>query len=48
MGSGKHLTRCLGKVNIQEMVVVNDRCKNKVAFSSQSILQEKTYFIFES
>lgn len=48
MGPGKHLTRCLGKVNIQEMVVVNDRCKNKVAFSSQSILQEKTYFIFES
>ena len=48
MGSGKHLTRCLCKVNIQEMVVVNDRCKNKVAFSSQSILQEKTFFIFES
>lgn len=37
MGSGKHVTQCLGIVNIQEMVVVNDRCKNKMAFSSQSI-----------
>ena len=48
MRSGKHLTRCLGIVNIQEMVVINDMCKCKVAFSSQSIFQEKNYFIFES